>query len=753
MRDVRMVRLLPLVLLLAAYAAAPGTAAAAGAWTTYQRAQQYTDLFARGDTVWCASSEAALQRFVRATGAFGVIAREPGNLASHALTALEYDRSGRLWIGTEDAGVSRLSADGTQWDLVSQLDGLPAGTVRVLRAVGDTLLIGTDNGIALWNGDEIAGTVPEGVNPSPLASDVITGLVLRGDSLWAATEKGLFVSRASTGLSTWSLADGIFEGAAVLGLGWDGTTLMAVVNDSVWVFAPGTGTWAQRGGIGPVLRVSDHGGAILASTTLGLYRWTGSAWSVLSGAPVSRDCVPANDPSCAGVAAGTFDAAGRLWVASRDGLHEWDGTDWALHVPDSPVGNDVQNIVMQGSRVYIATFNEGVGRLDGAQWYNWFSGNCHAGCDNTFRNSAYAFALLVDTQGRKWVGNWGTAIESFEDNASPPDSFIHYLPVDSISWDKHTYAWSAAADSGGGRWFGMDTPGEDPIGLEYYDSLGVYRANYSPVNTEDLRSGYVRAVVVDDERKNLWVGYRGYGVTVFEMSEYTPGAPLALASGGALDDFSTVDVFGMVMHGDSVWVMSTSYLLCLNAASFTQRGDTLFLVGSPATRGACHPLDVGLDGTVWVGTDGGVHAYAADGNVTEYTTANSPLAGDEVRAVWVDKLTGAVWIGTSTGLSRFDPAYVAPPPEPLPALEVRVYPNPALLTGAGLYLRLAGNASAYTGAVYDAGGRRLHRFAGANGSRVWDGRDASGALVRPGIYFVRVESGGLARTVRVALLR
>lgn len=748
MRERRTALLLLPALLCAALCATP--AAAAGAWTTYQRAEQYTALLARGDTVWCASAEAALQRFVRSTGAFEVIRREPGALASHALTALAYDRSGRLWIGTEDVGLSRLSADGAQWDLVSTLDGLPAGVVRVLRAVGDTLLIGTENGIALWDGDEIAGTVPEGVNPSPLASDVITGLVLRGDSLWAATGAGLFVSRASTGLSSWGLADAVFTGVAMQGLGWDGTTLVAVANDSAWVFLPGTGTWSRRGGIGAVQRVSDGGGTILAGTTLGLYQWTGSAWALVTGAPRSYDCVPANDPFCAGVAVGTFDDAGRLWVAGRDGLHERDGAVWTLHAPDALVGNDVQNIAVQGSKLYITTFDEGVGRFDGTRWRNWFSGACYAGCDTTFRNSIYAFALLVDQQGRKWVGNWSSAIESFDDGSSPPQ-FTHHRPADTISVDNHTFAWSAAADSGGGRWFGMDTPGEDPIGIEYYDAAGVYRANYSPVNTADLRSGYVRALVVDDERKNLWVGYRGNGVSVFDLPE--PGAPLALTGGGALDAFSTLDVFGLALHGDSLWVMSTSDLRCLSAATFAQLGATLSLVGSPATRGACHPFDVGPDGTAWVGTDGGVHAYATDGSVTEYTAANSPLAGNEVRAVRVDPVTGVVWVGTSLGLSRFDPAYVAPPPEPLPALAVRVYPNPALLTGAGLFLRLAGNATSYAGAVYDAGGRRLRRFAAANGAVVWDGRDASGALVRPGIYFVRVESGGFARTLRVALLR
>ncbi len=754
MRELR--RALPVILLLATCTAAPVKAADAGAWTTYQRAEQYTDLLVSGDTVWCASSEAALQRFLRSTGTFEVVARRPDGLASFALTALARDRSGRLWIGTEDAGVSRLSADGSRWDLVSQLDGLPAGAVRVLRAVGDTLLIGTDNGIALWDGDEVAGTVPEGVSPSPLPSNAISGLVLSGDSLWAATGKGLLVSRASTGLSVWNSAGGVFSNRAVSSLAWDGSTLVAVVGDSTWVLPAGGSSWVRHGMIGAVQRVSDRGGAILASTTLGLYRWDGSGWIQVPDAPLSYDCVPSDDPFCQGVAVPALDGAGRLWVASRDGLHERDGTDWTLHAREAPVGNDVQNILLAGSRVYIATFDEGVGRLDGTQWQNWFTGSCSHACRapeclHTFCNPVYSFAMLLDRQGRKWVAHWGVGLESFDDDVWPPD-FIHYRVGDSLATNSQTFGWSAAADWYKGRWFGMDTPSEDPVGLEYYDSTGTYRANYSPANTPILPSGYVRAIAMDEKRERMWVGCRGKGVTVFNLSGHTPGAPLRLASGGGLSDYNTLDIFGVVLHADSVWVMSTSSLVCLDAVTFAQR-DTLTLVGSPATRGACHPLDVAADGTVWVGTDSGVHSYAPDGTVKEYTMANSPIAGNEVRAVQVDPTSNVVWIGTATGLSRFDPAYVAPPPTPLPALAVRVYPNPGLLTGAGLQLRLTGNASSYTGAVYDAGGRRLHRFSATNGGVAWNGRDDSGSLVRPGIYFIRIESGGLARTVRVALLR
>ena len=232
--------------LLLAVASFPA-AATAGAWTTYLRAATYSDLVAQHDTIWCASLDGGLLRYVSAADRFESIPREPGRLASQALTALEFDRSGRLWVGSRDRGVSRLSADGARWDLLSELDGLPRGAIKVLRAVGDTMLIGTDHGVALWNGSEIVGTVPAGVNPSPFASDAISGVVLRGDSLWVSTGKGLYVSLDST-FSSWALADAAFANTALLALAWDGSTLMTVAGGVPLVFDAAGGTWVPRGG-------------------------------------------------------------------------------------------------------------------------------------------------------------------------------------------------------------------------------------------------------------------------------------------------------------------------------------------------------------------------------------------------------------------------------------------------------------------------------------------------------------------------
>ncbi len=281
------------------------------------------------------------------------------------------------------------------------------------------------------------------MNPSPFASDAVSGVVLRGDSLWVATAKGLYVSRASTGLSAWNLADTAFTNTAMLGLAWDGSTLMTAAGGVAQVFDETDGSWTSRGGIGPVTALSDDRGAILASSDWGVFRWQGGAWVLIPG-------------SSAGVVT-TKDAAGRVWAANRAGLSEWSGGAWTLHVPDAPVGNNVQNIALQGTRVYITTFQEGVGRFDGARWRNWPVTDCGSGCDSTFLSSAYAFALLVDQQGWKWVGNYGSAIESFNDDVSPPTFSHHQPPADSVSSrHQHTLALvrrpATRAVAGGSAW-------------------------------------------------------------------------------------------------------------------------------------------------------------------------------------------------------------------------------------------------------------------------------------------------------------
>ena len=739
-------RLLPAMLLVLL---APAHAHAAGAWSTYIRAFGYNQLLAGADTVWCATEEAGLLRYVRSSGAFLQTTREPGGLASNQISSIAFDRRGRLWLGTRDAGVSRLDPDGT-WGLLNAFDGLPGLDVNTLTAQGDTLWIGTTTGLALWNGREISGALPDGTGYSPFANNDIVGIVVRGDSLWVATRGGVYYSNIAGGLAAWTEADTNLPLDKVTALATDGVDVFAVANNAPWRVGA-SGTWNVVGGISNVYLISGAFGTVHASSDLGLYAWNGTGWSPVNTALTSN--------GGASTFAVTRDASGKVFAANRDGMFEQTPSGpWTLHLPEAPPGNNMQSVAVQGARVYAGTFAEGVGRLEtaGGTWTNWYPVPCASNCDQTFLDPSFAFGLLVDRQGKKWIGIWGTALEKFDDSGAPPQ-FTHLWVGAGSPIDNHTWVWSTAADSVGNRWFGMDTPNlgcncpQDPIGIDVYGPADTLIANYQTTNTPDMLGNQVRALSVD-RRGDLWVGYGLKGV-----QRFTPSPPGPLTSHLNLEPSgANWNVFGVVAHNDSIWVFSDGDLrLYTNFGSAGGSKQSYAIPAAPASRGALHPLAVAADGTAWVGSVNGARAYHPGGLTEDFTASNSPLANDEIRSIAIDHATGAIWFATAGGLNRYDPGYQAPAPPTLAKLAIKVYPNPALLaSGIGISLRVSGNGSAYRGQVYDLNGRMLRRLsAGSNGQILWDGRDSDGSLVRPGLYFVRVEAGGRSAVARVTLLR
>jgi aminopeptidase N len=87
-----------------------------------------------------------------------------------------------------------------------------------------------------------------------------------------------------------------------------------------------------------------------------------------------------------------------------------------------------------------------------------------------------------------------------------------------------------------------------------------------------------------------------------------------------------------------------------------------------------------------------------------------------------NKLLGTAAPGAQTAIT--DPG--------LPVPLLRAWPNPF---GRSLRIEVAGGMERVE--IFDVRGRRVRSFEGAEGSLVWDGRDASGRAIAPGIYYVR----------------
>jgi ligand-binding sensor domain-containing protein len=759
-------------ILILALAAAPWTHAtvhATGAWQTYLRPATFSELIAEADTLWCVTREAGLLRFTPSTRVFTSFVREPNGLASSGLSSIVIDPSRKLWVGTLGAGASVLSADRTRWSLVNAFDGLPSDTVNTLAVSGDTVWIATTRGLAVWDGTQVSGVLPDGVNPSPFASDNITGLIVRGDTLWLATRAGVYTSLRSQGLTTWTTANAGLPSLVVDRMVTDGTTLLALVAVATYRWDPPSARWVLFGGIGAVRSLSGSRAGAFAGASTGLYRWNGAGWTLLNGALPSS----ANSPFVV-----ALDEAGRTWAAGRP-LTARDAGEtgvygqpagggpgaWSFDFPPGPPSNNLLNLDLEGGRLYLSSFGQGAGRLRAGQWTNWFQRPAGDTSSTRFFKPAYTFAMLIDKQSRKWFFTWApiavranacipdTGEIDILDDGGGVDYVRHHLlgpTADSARW---SFARASTADSSGGAWFGLDSPCADqqnlvPLGLLRFRSETDGGLNYSSgAGTANLPNDLVLSLVTD-RNKRVWVG-TGRGLCYFP--DPGSGAPAISRVLGA----ELYSVRGLAAYGESLWVFTSDKLYRYDIDQVTSRGSYDLPAGGPADL-AVRPMDVARDGTVWLGTTNGVRVYHPSGgrvSFTDYTSANSPLADNDVRSIRVDRTTGYVWIATGRGLSRFDPGYV-PATVRLPSLSISVYPNPARLSAIGVPVRLSGNGEEYVGAIYDLAGRRLSRFAVlGNGRVVWNGRNADNELARPGIYFLRAESGGRSAVVRLVLVR
>lgn len=730
----------PLVVALAALVLSALSAPAAWAqrWDTYNNANRLNSVTATRGFVWCAS-DLGLHRYHPDTGRFTRFAKASGGLAANAVTEVEVDAAGNTWMATRGRGVSVLTPAGA-WRTLSAFEGLPSDTVLCLEPSSVGMWVGTRRGAALFDGFELVAVWPDGVNPSPFASNEILDIAHLGDSTWVGTPGGAYVTRTDEGV-TWSRRVGGLSGTDVRSLAGRNGEAWCVAGNSV--FRGGqSGTWTPAGeGLPatPAYSIRAHGDTLLLGAGAGVFRRVGGGtWQLLG----------AGFPAQAWV---DFADDGGIWAGNVEGPWRWDGAQWQrLEIP-GPQGNAVVNLALEGSRVWISTRDRAIARFDGASWRT-FAPQPGATRDTSLYSTDDVFMIFVDSRGLKWIGDWGHSISKLDDSGPVP-AFTHYFSVDEGGFDIfNTFGWSTAEDPSGRVWMGLDTNNAGqlpaPYGLHRFQVNGA-RTTFNPQNGAAMSNSQVRAVAfAPGAGFEMWVGYAGSGVDIFtDPTLATRSGRITRDAGGLLDD----DVWGIAFFGDSVWVANAAGLSRYSRATRVRLEN--IVTQPPTSRGAVHPLAIDAGGGVWWGTKSGLYHRRTDRSVQIYTAANSPLLSDDVRAVAVDHATGDVWIGTDLGVNRLSPGGGGGTPGG-GAATFTTHPNPAFLSAAGVRLFSLGVSGPFTGRVYDVRGRVVRRLVGnASTSGLWDARDEEGRPVGPGFYILAVTQEGVTRTSRVLLVR
>lgn len=236
------------------------------------------------------------------------------------VTALCQDREGYLWVGTLAGGLGRY--DGRRFETTDAATGLPGSSVQGLSlGPGGELLVATTNGAAVFAVGRWT-TLPQPSGPSPAVNAL---LGLRDGRLYAAAAGGLFSAPtigapfepvASVGDLAGTEAVALLEGAdgvlwvgttrglarllpggaltrfAVKGLpertvsvlvpGLSGGLLVGVTEEGLFEVDPGAAA-ARRVGtdeapgrnVARVVREAEGGGAWIATSDRGAFRWDG----------------------------------------------------------------------------------------------------------------------------------------------------------------------------------------------------------------------------------------------------------------------------------------------------------------------------------------------------------------------------------------------------------------------------------------------------------------------------------------------
>jgi diguanylate cyclase (GGDEF)-like protein len=293
------------------------------------------------------------------------------------------------------------------------------------------------------------------------------------------------------------------------------------------------------------------------------------------------------------------DAAGFLWVGGESGLARWDGYRYRLYSSD--------------------------GQPDGLTDHN-------------------ILALQQDRAGRLWVGTVGGGLARYDLAA---DRFVP-VPLRNGA-GAAVCVWSIAADKAGGVWVGTST------GVFRLDAAGrvIGSLHHRDGDADSLPQDRVESVLLDRQGV-LWVG-GGFGVARGRAGN-TRFDLVALPAAG------TPDISHMMEDGAGrLWFGSRQFGAFMIGP---QRGAAVAVPQTQARPGEAAAAEILAmaeiaPDQIWLGTYGGGIVELDGATLRARRVVHDPLvpaslAANTVSALYADR-SGLAWVGTSVGISLFDP--------------------------------------------------------------------------------------------------
>jgi len=600
-----------------------------------------------------------------------------------------------VWAGTTEGLCGMSLGYFETWTGYSTGGGLPSDVINCVAPVDSGLMVGTGNGIVLLRAGEYPGD-PDSWLLLEGAEDLSTAEILvHGDTAWAASTEGIFVSIAG---ARW-IRDMSYPGALPVSLAGDGRHLAVGGREDICFFD----------------------GAEWSRST---YRLEGQ---------IVQDVVWLSGDSVAfGQTTAIEDDR-----ASGNGVGVGDPGNWRNSLPEGAPSNDLLSVdVDPDGNVWVTTNHNGAAIH--TQW-GWIPFR------EVLNSRHQIFACCADGptsafvapyhHGVTWIDWKGTATRS-------DDEFI--------TWDRSNSGLlndqiiDMALSPTGEVWFAQEPFFETPT-----EPSGVVRLSWTPGEeataswktfqpSQGLPSAYVRTVLPAGGPTTAWMG------TETGLIEGDVLSGQVIHSAGAQSGLPSSDVGALALTRNGGLYAGTTGGLALLPPGETWFADVDDVPGGVSV--------IGLDdlSCLWALGDDALYRLRPDGTTEVYNTLNSPLQSLSVSDIACDADEGLLYLATDHGLWEL----VLEQGLSGQLATATVYPNP-FRPGAGEVLGVAGLPDdPVTVSVFDLNGGLVHESRSEDRDGfAWTGLDGSGNPVASGTYLVRVEQDGGTVLIKLAVVR
>jgi ligand-binding sensor domain-containing protein len=723
------------------------TAAPAGAttssWTTYANTRTVHGLAVSGTTLWVAT-EGGLAQYSTVSHTHLATYNNTHGLASIELRMVNAEGN-TVWTGGKEGCLNYSDNAGVAWQNY-RLDEKTVTVSGLARWNDRVVYLATNKGIFLIIDGRLkeAYTAFAGDNNVP-----VNDIMVASDSLlWIATDRGVFSTVRKPNLSNPGNPNLLnptqwiaYKSPAIPS---DTVRCLARHNGAVWIgtrqgaamYSLGTWTTQNNGWSAPrsINDLYSFGDTLWAATDSGIYRYDGSQWRSLW---TSQWWITNSS-----INAITVDAGGQVWIGTQwAGIlffdQAQDAWEYIFLTAHEPLGNFVYSLALEGDMVWCGgRSTEGIFGYQTAQ-DAWTAYTGDVG-DRVCR-------IAMDGNGNKWYASFGgglfrinaaNALAKYDTTNSPLRPTLldpgvkntNYVTILDVAVDGQNRAWICD--------WGYKLMVFNPAASDWQNYTGVLQTtlneNYMSIDID--RDGQVW-ISTDNGGARLW------GDSV--MGTFSDARELSS---------STVNRIRHDLAGRTWFATNQGINMCENG-SWTYTKESALLENM-----LVYDLDFDTLGNVWAGTsEYGVFQLSPEGDtLAHYTTSNSGLVHNKVQAVAVDRRSGAVWLGTFHGLSRFQSVFGAPPPD---NTYVRVYPNPWVPTkhpaGGVTFADLLPGSSL---SIFTAAGELVYRVVGSQtyGTQLtWPGTNQQGKPAASGLYYyvVTLPGQGTPARGRLAIIR